>query len=77
MQKKIIGPSHGSIGKIITEHHLGDIFESENKKSLANVLEKSINKEYLYDDIANEYRSKLSVQKFSDLYRKLYSNLNS
>lgn len=75
-EKYIIGPNHGSIGKIINENELGGTFESENVKSLVNAINlffdhSAINcsKKYL------SYKTCLTKDKFINDHINLYQPL--
>ena len=70
--KCIVGPAHGSLGRIISKYHLGYTFEPENTQSLARTIENSIRAKFIYDEVANEYCNKLEVDTFKRNYLSLY-----
>lgn len=75
LKKTIIGPSHGSLGNIICEKHLGYTFESENVEDLAEIINRAIDKVYIYDEVAMSYRESIMPELFSEKYAKLYMSL--
>lgn len=74
--KCIVGANHGSLGAIIRENHLGYVFESENVVSLAQTLNRALQKKFVYDDKAEKYRKSLTVKSFHSSYLDLYKQLN-
>ena len=73
--KMIIGPDHGSLGRIIREHHLGYTFESENPESLGKVLEQALTDDFGYDDKADSYRNSMSPEYMRWEYEKLFIDI--
>lgn len=71
--KMIIGASHGSIGRIITDNHIGKTFESENIEELAAVIEQSLQSQFVYDEVATAYKRRLTVDGFQSAYFAIYS----
>lgn len=71
--KKIIGPSHGSIGQIVNDNHLGCVFESENVESLVCAIQESISEDFVYDSAALKYKSKLMPDIFVSEYNNIYN----
>ena len=71
--KIIIAANHGSLGDIVEKNHLGYTFESENIEALKKVLNMAIQRtNYTYDEKANAYKNKLSINEFKKQYCKLY-----
>lgn len=70
--KCIVGANHGSLGKLIEEHHIGYTFESEDCTSLAEVLTQALKKEFEYDEYAKDYRESLTVDNFQKSYFNVY-----
>lgn len=71
--KMIIAANHGSLGDIVEKNHLGYTFESENIEALKKVLNMAIQRtNYTYDEKANAYKNKLSINEFKKQYCKLY-----
>lgn len=73
--KGIIGPSHGSLGEIISNNHLGYVFEAENTAHLADTITKALKKPFMIDDNYKYYQSLLDVRIFQQNYMKLYQEL--
>lgn len=72
--KMIIAANHGSLGDIVERNHLGYTFESENVESLRKVLNTAVQRtSFTYDEQANVYKNKLSINEFKKQYCKLYS----
>lgn len=71
-EKRIIGPSHGSLYKLITEWHLGDVFESENIESLSKTIEYALTTDFIYDEVAKEYVNRIGVETFRKRYLQIY-----
>lgn len=74
-KKGIIGPDHGSLGSAIAENHLGYVFETENVSSLASVLDRALAERFEYDEVAEAYRSKLTIARFRENMLDLYESL--
>lgn len=74
-EKTIIGPSHGSLGKIIKDYHLGYTFESENVASLSEAIERALSEDFAYDDKAKEYVKKIDPERFKNNYLAIYDRL--
>lgn len=75
MKKAVIGPSHGSMGEIIEDNHIGITFESENLKELSLAIEKMLDGEFVFDEIAEKYIETLKVKNFKKKYDELYSDM--
>ncbi len=72
LEKEIVGPSHGSLGEIIRNNHLGIVFESENVNSLTSAIEETITEEFEYDMNALQYKNSLDVKLFEKKYLGVY-----
>lgn len=70
--KCIVDLNHGTLGYTIEKKHLGYTFESENAKSLADVLEKALNKNFQLDENYKKYQKSLNPEYFSKSYMNLY-----
>lgn len=70
--KVIIGPDHGSLGKIITENHLGYVFETENVQSLVQTIKKALAGRFEKDEKYRNYQREISPEKFVENYLKIY-----
>ncbi len=71
--KQIIGPNHGSLGRIITEHHLGKTFIVEDVADLAYVVNNALKEEWTYDEKYQQYRGMINPLHFVNAYLRLYS----
>ena len=56
--KVIVGPGHGSVGETIRENHLGHVFEAENARALAKVLDDALSDGFAADDHYQAYQGK-------------------
>lgn len=74
--KVIIGPNHGSLGTIISQNHLGYLFESENSRDLANTIEKAMQSAFPYDKKYMEYKEAISLNQFIKSYMRIYEESN-
>lgn len=74
-KKGIIGPDHGSLGTVITDNHLGYVFETEDIASLANAINRALVSKFEYDEVANAYRNRLTVSNFRRNMLDLYESL--
>lgn len=70
--KVVIGPNHGSLGRIIEENHLGYVFETENVRSLAQTIQKALNQPYERDERYQSYQKELSAATFVANYQEIY-----
>ena len=70
--KCIIGPDHGSLGRIISENHLGYTFESENIDSLHSTIISSLTNEFVRDEKYKNYQVSLDSRSFVGKYEQLY-----
>ncbi|MBR2875828.1 MAG: glycosyltransferase [Clostridia bacterium] len=71
----IVGPDHGNLCNTITKNHLGYTFESENPLSLAETLNEVLQKEFVTDEVYENYRKTLDVSCFLNSYNNLYNSL--
>ena len=76
LEKCIVGPDHGTLGYTIRENHLGYTFESENRESLAIVLNEALSMSFVMDDKYKSYRDSLDPKKFSEKYEDVYNSVN-
>ncbi len=75
LKKTVIGPSHGSLYGIISNNHLGYIFESENVDSLRGAIETALDEEFVLDETANAYSEALNPNCFKKRYEEIYEGL--
>lgn len=73
--KGIIGPNHGSLGRIINDNHLGYTFESENINSLADVLNKATKEGFSWTENAQMFADGLNVKLFKQRYMEKYASV--
>ena len=70
--KVIVGPGHGSVGETIRENHLGHVFEAENARALAKVLDDALSDGFAADDHYQAYQGKMNPELFKKSYLDLY-----
>ena len=70
--KRIVGPSHGSLGNIINENDLGITFESENTDSLKKAIKEALKIPAGYSSKYLNYQDRLSQESFSAAYAEIY-----
>lgn len=73
--KMIVGANHGSLGRIISDNHLGMVFESENVQSLGNVLDEALSGGFVPDEMYARYRNRLTPEMFRKEYGHIYREL--
>lgn len=73
--KTIVGPNHGSLGKLILQYHVGYVFESENPIALAECLNQALAQKFIYDDTAKAEQKELEPELFQKRYTELYHSL--
>ncbi|MCI8597331.1 MAG: glycosyltransferase family 4 protein [Lachnospiraceae bacterium] len=73
--KTIVGPGHGSLGRLIKEYHVGYTFESENVKALSECLDKALKEPFLYDEVAKKQQRELNPEMFQKRYQELYQRI--
>ena len=73
--KMIIGPSHGSLGKLIVQHHVGCTFKSEDIADLTKVLNDALKKPFGYDETAIQYQKSLQPEVFQESYFCMYRGI--
>jgi len=71
-RKLVVGTDHGNIGRTINENRLGFTFESENSFELAKTLQETLELEYSWNETAEHYRRRLTVDKFCSSYKLIY-----
>ena len=72
-RKEILASSHGSLGRLVQNNHLGETFETENPGSLAKALNHVLETDFVWDSMAEKYRESLTVSRFVKSYWMLYS----
>ena len=75
LRKLIIGPNHGSLGKILIENNIGICFETENTKELTKAINKALKDDYKWSTEAENYRSKIDPKEFIEKYQNIYNTL--
>ncbi len=73
--KMIIGPDNNSVGDIICENHLGQLFRTEDVYALSKAIEKALGTSFNYDATALKYRDSLTKERFIQEYMKLYKSV--
>lgn len=73
--KMILSCSHGSLGKIVKENHLGYTADCTNIEDIYRKTEKAISsiKCFKYDEKAEAYKQSLKLEKFVLRYHDIYS----
>lgn len=74
--KTIVGPSHGSLGQMIRQYHVGYTFESENIEALADCLKMALKMPFSYDETAKQQQKELDPELFQRRYQKLYQEIS-
>lgn len=74
LKKPILGPSHGSIGEIITKNNIGYTFETENIDDLTETLNTALSEPFVWNNQAEKYRLSLLPHKFIEAYIDLYTS---
>lgn len=75
--KMIVGPSHGSIGRMIRDGHLGLTFEAENTESLSHAIDEALGSSFVPDEEFKAYQDGLRPEIFVESYRKLYEGVKN
>ena len=74
--KKIIGPSHGSLGDIITKNDLGYTFKTEDAEDLKNTINKAIEeKNFSLSEKGKEYRNSIDEKNFYSKYSEIFNSI--
>lgn len=73
--KTIVGPDHGSLGKIIRQSHTGYVFESENVDKLASCLNYALHHPCFYDLEARKAQQELRPELFTERYMRIYEKV--
>lgn len=71
----IIGPEHGSLGDIIRNNHLGEVYKSEDIDDLAETIERVLKHGFFYDEVAKQYQRNLNPKRFCEDYYNLYREM--
>lgn len=72
--KCIVAPKHGNLGDVVTQNHLGYIFESEDIQSLAETIEKTLETEFILDSVYKSHQETLELSHFLKSYDYMYKN---
>lgn len=72
LDKMIVGPNHGSLGRIIETNNLGLTFESEDVNDLAQTLDQALVEKWQPDEAYLSYQNMLSPRRFQAEYLALY-----
>lgn len=72
--KMILSCSHGSLGRIVKENHLGITADCKNEKEILKQTEWALGniKSFQYDKAARAYREQLRPRAFQKEYEKIY-----
>lgn len=72
--KMILSCAHGSLGDIVSRHHLGLTAECDNRQEVLAQTELALRSvgRFSYDKTAQEYRESLRPSRFQQTYRKIY-----
>ncbi len=73
----IVGPSHGSIGRVIRANHLGLTFETESAESLSRIIDEALGSSFVLDGTYRTYQARLRPEIFIERYRKLYEGVKN
>ena len=73
--KMVVGAGHGSLGRLISENHLGYTFESENVDSLAEMLDKALTEKWKPDEKYKAYQALLNPERFQKEYLILFKQM--
>lgn len=71
--KIILGPNHGSLGKIINDNDLGMVFNVNDINSLCNSIIKLLDSNFSKSDKYIKYQESILEKHFVEKYNKLYS----
>lgn len=74
--KMILASSHGSLGQIVRENHLGITCNCTDDEEVLKATVRAIDsvKSFSYDETANSYRNNLKPERFQFDYKKIYLN---
>lgn len=77
--KIILSCEHGSLGDIVRSNHLGFTAESDNPEDILLKVSKAlkITKSDYYDNIAYDYRRRLTPDCFQQRYREIYDEFGA
>ena len=70
--KMIIASSHGSLGREVTDNHLGLTCEAENSQALSKAIDEALSGEFIPDEKYKAFQERLRPEIFTERYRKLY-----
>ncbi len=72
--KMILSCSHGSLGQITIQNHLGYTADCNNPEEILEQTQNALKSvaDFKYDEIANEYRESLGPHYFHTRYREIY-----
>ena len=71
----VIGPSHGNLGAVITEHRLGYTFSAGDACSLANVIGEMVKHGWSSSEASRDYRSRTEVEHFLTEHKRIYDEV--
>ena len=71
--KVIVGSNHGSLGRLIRDHHIGRCFKTEDVGDMKKVIEEVLLTPIQYDNMAQKYQEELNVEYFMRQYEKIYN----
>lgn len=78
-EKLILSCKHGSLGDIVKLNHLGFTAECDNPEDILLQVSKALKivKNYYYDEVARDYRRRLTPYCFQQRYKKIYDELGA
>lgn len=74
--KMIVGPGHGSLGKLIRQNELGYTFETEDREDLGRVIKKAITVNWIPGSQYKKYQREICEQSFRERYKRLYESFD-
>lgn len=74
-KKMILACEHGSLGRIVTDKHIGMVAAYDNEKQILKITEDALETNFIYDEVANNYRWELTPECFQEHYKEIYEKL--
>ncbi|NBH34074.1 glycosyltransferase [Clostridiaceae bacterium] len=75
--KLIIGPNDGSLGELIRENDLGEVFEAENKDSLADAISNILEKRNEYTKKYLKFQKEIKIETYHGKYRNILMSMSN
>ena len=75
-KKMILSSSHGSLGEIVTENHLGIVADVTDDSDILEKTEKALKtvERFSYDETAMQYRERIKPENFRIKYKDIYNS---